>query len=111
VSAESGKAVERFDCTNGGAQFCQGCYTMTVDSDGEYVRHEDYAKLEQQRAALVEALTAANAALRECLRECADDLEAEVNARASGELPRRIERDLEPVRKARVLLAQRGEGE
>lgn len=56
VSAESSKAVERFDCTNGGAQFCQGCYTMTSDSEGEYVRHEDYAKLEQQRAALVEAL-------------------------------------------------------
>lgn len=56
MSAESGKAVERFNCTNGGAQFCQGCYTMKPDSEGEYVRHEDYAKLEQQRAALVEAL-------------------------------------------------------
>lgn len=55
MSAESGKAVERFDCTNGGAQYCQGCYTMAPDSEGEYVRHEDYAKLEQQRAALVEA--------------------------------------------------------
>lgn len=28
---------------------------MEEDTDGEYVRHEDYAKLEQQRAALVEA--------------------------------------------------------
>ena len=56
MSAESRKAVERFDCTSGGAQWCQGCYTMTPGSDGEYVRHEDYAKLEQQRAALVEAL-------------------------------------------------------
>lgn len=56
VSAGGGKAVLRFDCTSGGAQFCQGCYTMTSDSEGEYVRHEDYAKLEQQRAALVEAL-------------------------------------------------------
>lgn len=55
----------------------------------------------------VEAITTANAALRSVLTECADDLEAEVNARASaGELPRRIERDLEPVRKARALLAQ-----
>lgn len=46
-------------------------------------------------------------ALKSALSECADDLEAEVNARASaGELPRRIERDLEPVRKARALLAQ-----
>ena len=66
VSAESGKAVERFDCTSGGAQFCQGCYTMTCDSDGEYVRHEDYAKLEQQRAALVEALEDLCAELGQC---------------------------------------------
>jgi hypothetical protein len=44
-------------------------------------------------------------ALTECLRECADDLEAEVKAR--GDLPRRVERDLEPVRRARELLAAR----
>lgn len=56
VSAGGGKLVERFNCTNGGAQFCQGCYTMTPDANGEYVLHEEYAKLEQQRAALVEAL-------------------------------------------------------
>lgn len=48
--------VKRFDCTNGGMHYCAGCYTMEEDTDGEYVRHEDYAKLEQQRAALVEAL-------------------------------------------------------
>lgn len=47
--------VKRFDCTNGGMHYCAGCYTMEEDTDGEYVRHEDYAKLEQQRAALVEA--------------------------------------------------------
>ena len=45
-------------------------------------------------------------ALRACLSECADDLAAEVSARSSGELPRRIERDLEPVCKSRALLAQ-----
>ncbi|UKM31211.1 putative EaE proterin [Cylindrospermopsis phage Cr-LKS3] len=63
MSAGGGKSVERFDCTSGGAQFCNGCYTMTPDSEGEYVRHEDYAKLEQQRAALVEALNSARAGL------------------------------------------------
>jgi hypothetical protein len=47
VSADSGKAVERFDFTEDG---------MEHDFYGKYVRHEDYAKLEQQRAALVEAL-------------------------------------------------------
>lgn len=48
MSAESGKAVERFDFTEDG---------MEHDFYGKYVRHEDYAKLEQQRAALVEVLT------------------------------------------------------
>lgn len=73
------------------------------DSDYEFdaMRHD-----RDRVSAEVEALTAANAALRECLRECADDLEAEVSARSSGELSRRIERYLEPVRKARALLAQ-----
>lgn len=68
--------------------------------------HDRRIESDRLRAEL-EALTTANAALRSVLTECADDLEAEVNARASArELPRRIERDLEPVRKARALLAQ-----
>ena len=68
--------------------------------------HDRRIESDRLRAEL-EAITTANAALRAALTECADDLEAEVNARASaGELPRRIERDLEPVRKARALLAQ-----
>lgn len=58
--------VKRFDCTNGGMHYCAGCYTMEEDSDGEYVRHEDYAKLENQRAALVEALEDLCAELGEC---------------------------------------------
>lgn len=69
MSAGGGKAVERFNCTNGGAQFCQGCYTMTPDSEGEYVRHDDYAKLEQQRAALVDRVTALVEALKAMLEE------------------------------------------
>jgi hypothetical protein len=44
--------------------------------------------------------------LRTLLKECADDLETEIEARRSGELPRRIERDLEPVRKARAALKE-----
>lgn len=46
--------------------------------------------------------------LREALRECADDLEAEIKCRASGELPRRIARDLETVARARALLTPNG---
>ena len=66
---------------------------------------ERVAELEAQNSEL-DRLRAEVEALRSGLTECADDLEAEVSARASGELPRRIERDLEPVRKARALLAQ-----
>lgn len=40
---------------------------------------------------------------RELLEDLADDLESQVTT--NGVLPRRIERDLEPVRKARELLA------
>lgn len=44
-------------------------------------------------------------ALAEALRECANDLETEIQARAKGELPRRIDRDMEAVRNARAALA------
>lgn len=43
------KGVKRYDCTSGGAQFCQGCYTMTRDDEyGDYVLHEDYAAIRAQ---------------------------------------------------------------
>ena len=34
--------IKRYDCTDGGAQFCAGCYTMTEDSLGDYVSFWDY---------------------------------------------------------------------
>lgn len=34
--------IQRYDCTNGGAQFCQGCYEMTPDADGDYVTYADH---------------------------------------------------------------------
>lgn len=40
--------VKRYDCTSGGAQFCQGCYTMTQDELGDYVTFEDYNTLSAQ---------------------------------------------------------------
>lgn len=52
-------------------------------------------------------LRAENEALAALLTQCSDDLESEVEARRGGDVPRRIERDLEPVRKARELLAAR----
>lgn len=44
-------SVARFDCSDGGAAFCQGCYTMARDDEyGEYVRYEDYVLLQQELA-------------------------------------------------------------
>jgi hypothetical protein len=46
-----------------------------------------------------------------CLRECSDDLEAEIDSRYAGTQNRyevqrlRYERDMEPVKRARALLA------
>jgi len=41
--------VKRYDCTSGGAQFCQGCYTMERDDEyGDYVLFEDYDRLRSQ---------------------------------------------------------------
>ncbi len=44
--------VKRFDCTNGGAKWCQGCYQMTEHPQGDYVSAEDYAALEAEARAL-----------------------------------------------------------
>jgi len=45
--------VKRFDCTSGGAQFCEGCYTMERDDEnGDYVLFEDYKNLRSENARL-----------------------------------------------------------
>lgn len=45
--------IQRYDCTNGGTQWCQGCYTMTPDNNGNYVRFDDHeAELAALRAEL-----------------------------------------------------------
>jgi hypothetical protein len=48
---------------------------------------------------------------RTVMKELADDLESEVEARRSGELDRRIERDLIVVKEARVLLDEQEQGD
>ena len=48
--------VKRYDCSSGGARFCQGCYTMEECEHGDYVQHEDYARLEQECERLRELL-------------------------------------------------------
>jgi hypothetical protein len=77
------------------------CIGAWIDKDRETQTNLSAARAELAR------LRAENEALSDCLRECAGDLAAEINARVGGELPRRIERDLEPVRRARELLAAR----
>ena len=47
---------------------------------------------------------------RTVMKELADDLESEIEARRSGDLDRRIERDLIVVREARALLAEQEQG-
>lgn len=49
------KEVKRYDCTNGGATFCQGCYTMTETEYGDYVSAEDYDALAAENAELKQA--------------------------------------------------------
>ncbi len=48
---------------------------------------------------------------RTVMKELADDLESEVEARRSGDLERRIERDLIVVKEARVLLDEQEQGQ
>jgi hypothetical protein len=56
-------------------------------------------------SAHVSALIKRERVLREALRQCADALEMEIEARRAGEVPHRIELDLEVVRRARAALA------
>ena len=48
---------------------------------------------------------------RTVMKELADDLESEVENRRSGDLDRRIERDLIVVKEARVLLDEQEQGD
>jgi hypothetical protein len=55
--------VARFDCTSGGAQFCQGCYQMEQDECGDYVRWEDYARVVTERDQLKNKIKCIQAAV------------------------------------------------
>lgn len=48
--------VKRYDCTNGKARFCYGCYEMTEDADGNYVQASDFDAALAREAALREEL-------------------------------------------------------
>ncbi len=54
--------VKRYDCTNGGAKWCQGCYQMSEHPQGDYVAADDYAKLADEAQALREQVKALQSA-------------------------------------------------
>ena len=52
--------VKRYDCTNGRAQHCYGCYQMTESPEGEYVESADFNRVTAERNALQLRLNAAD---------------------------------------------------
>jgi hypothetical protein len=83
-----------------------------AELEREWMKHPQTIEAKAQWDAVASALGADKncpdsvlSAAHRLRAECADDLEAEVKAR--GDLPRRVERDLDPVRKAREILAAR----
>lgn len=91
--------MQRYDCTNGGAQFCQGCYTMTPDTDGDYVTYADHAA----------ALAAKDAEIASLERECAVRNERELGylsrAQSAEARAERAEREAARMLAAVVLAA------
>ncbi|ENA3208010.1 TPA: hypothetical protein L5V32_003271 [Pseudomonas aeruginosa] len=58
--------VKRYDCTNGGFAFCQGCYQMKEDPLGDYVSSEDYDALVAKLAMAEDAAAKGYAARQQC---------------------------------------------
>lgn len=91
VSSDQVKRVERFNCTNGGARYCYGCYQMTPDNEyGDYVSYDDYAALLQQ---LAERDAAIDTARQWALDEQANGVRMHERAHAAEARVRELERD------------------
>ncbi|WP_236097225.1 hypothetical protein [Pseudomonas aeruginosa] len=58
--------VKRYDCTNGGFAFCQGCYQMEEDPLGDYVSSEDYDAIAAKLAMAEDAAAKGDAARQQC---------------------------------------------
>jgi hypothetical protein len=80
---------------------CTWCSESQGGVEIKYIRADQCA---QALAASPPAQIAVPEGWRELMTALADDLDAEINARSDGELPRRIERDLKLVRRARAML-------
>jgi hypothetical protein len=51
------ESVKRYDCTNGKARHCYGCYEMTELPNGEYVSGDDFDRVSAENLALQQRLT------------------------------------------------------
>lgn len=49
--------VKRYDCTNGKAQHCYGCYEMTEAAEGDYVSSAEFDRVSAERDDLQQRLT------------------------------------------------------
>lgn len=63
--------MKRYDCTNGRAQLCYGCYQMTETEHGAWVLDIDYDAAQSELAALREELQRITCAYRTELDELA----------------------------------------
>jgi glutaredoxin-related protein len=82
------------------------------DNGKSYALYKALQENEQLRARLTkhEQAVSVPQQWRDTMAELAADLEIEIESRRSGELDRRIERDLIVVREARALLAAQEQG-
>ena len=51
------ESVKRYDCTNGKARHCYGCYRMTESAQGDYVSWADFDRVSAENLALQQRLT------------------------------------------------------
>ena len=75
--------VMRYDCTNGKAQHCYGCYQMTETNEGEWVQAMDYDAAQSEIAALREELAESEDKRRTFAKQVSegiDKLEAKLTA-------------------------------
>lgn len=66
------ESVKRYDCTNGKARHCYGCYEMTELPNGEYVSGDDFDRVSAENLALQQRLTVQD--------QRVDELETQVNS-------------------------------
>jgi len=90
--------VKRFDCGNGNAPHCMGCYQMEESNEGDYVEIKSYRLLLRLAITLSSSLRLANASLAGAHKER--------TASVAGEL-KELESELKHIRGATEYIYQR----